>query len=162
MTDKEFFVQTLKDELPRFDRVFKALPAKKMEWRPHGKSRKAMELVTAMASEASMFDTILKTGKLDFMKLVPLKAKTVNAMAKHFKETLEGVVLMAKKMPQAKWDSAALMMMGDKVEWKSTRGNMLLGFLLDLIHHRGQLSVYIRPMGGKVPSIYGPSGDTNG
>ena len=34
--------------------------------------------------------------------------------------------------------------------------------LLDAIHHRGQLSVYIRPMGGKVPSIYGPSGDDMG
>jgi uncharacterized damage-inducible protein DinB len=28
------------------------------------------------------------------------------------------------------------------------------------IHHRGQLSAYLRPMGGKVPSIYGPSGDS--
>jgi uncharacterized damage-inducible protein DinB len=32
--------------------------------------------------------------------------------------------------------------------------------MLDAIHHRGQLSTYLRPMGGKVPSIYGPSGDT--
>ena len=31
--------------------------------------------------------------------------------------------------------------------------------LLDSIHHRGQLSVYIRPAGGKVPSIYGPTAD---
>ena len=32
--------------------------------------------------------------------------------------------------------------------------------LFDALHHRGQLSVYLRPMGGKVPSIYGPSADT--
>jgi uncharacterized damage-inducible protein DinB len=32
--------------------------------------------------------------------------------------------------------------------------------LLDAIHHRGQLSTYLRPMGGTVPSIYGPSADT--
>jgi uncharacterized damage-inducible protein DinB len=32
--------------------------------------------------------------------------------------------------------------------------------LLDGIHHRGQLSTYLRPMGGKVPAIYGPSADT--
>ena len=38
-------------------------------------------------------------------------------------------------------------------------GDLLWLFLLDGIHHRGQLSTYIRPMGGKVPSIYGPSGD---
>ena len=28
------------------------------------------------------------------------------------------------------------------------------------VHHRGQLSAYLRSMGGKIPSIYGPSGDT--
>jgi uncharacterized damage-inducible protein DinB len=32
--------------------------------------------------------------------------------------------------------------------------------LFDAIHHRGQLSAYLRPMGGKVPSIYGPSADS--
>jgi uncharacterized damage-inducible protein DinB len=37
--------------------------------------------------------------------------------------------------------------------------NRLWLFFFDAIHHRGQLSTYIRPMGGKVPSIYGPSGD---
>jgi uncharacterized damage-inducible protein DinB len=52
--------------------------------------------------------------------------------------------------------------MGEKVEWETTRGKMAWGLLLDLIHHRGQLSVYIRNMGGRVPAIYGPSGDENG
>ena len=33
------------------------------------------------------------------------------------------------------------------------------GFLLDMIHHRGQISTYLRPMGAKVPQIYGPSAD---
>jgi uncharacterized damage-inducible protein DinB len=33
------------------------------------------------------------------------------------------------------------------------------GFLLDMIHHRGQLSTYLRPMGSTVPQIYGPSAD---
>jgi hypothetical protein len=33
------------------------------------------------------------------------------------------------------------------------------GFLFDLIHHRGQLSTYLRPMGSTVPAIYGPSAD---
>jgi len=39
---------------------------------------------------------------------------------------------------------------------------MLWGFLFDAIHHRGQLSSYLRPMGAKVPSIYGPSADDPG
>jgi uncharacterized damage-inducible protein DinB len=37
--------------------------------------------------------------------------------------------------------------------------DMLWIMLLDAVHHRGQLSVYLRMAGGKVPSIYGPSAD---
>lgn len=45
---------------------------------------------------------------------------------------------------------------------EATMGELLWLFLFDAIHHRGQLSTYIRPMGGKVPSIYGPSADDPG
>jgi uncharacterized damage-inducible protein DinB len=38
--------------------------------------------------------------------------------------------------------------------------NFLAMALKHSVHHRGQLSTYIRPMGGKVPGIYGPSADT--
>jgi uncharacterized damage-inducible protein DinB len=47
--------------------------------------------------------------------------------------------------------------------WQSAPLGVMVWFtLFDLIHHRGQLSTYIRPMGGKVPSIYGPSADDPG
>ncbi len=65
-------------------------------------------------------------------------------------------------MSEEDWNGKAMMMSGEKVEWETTKGKMVWGLLFDLIHHRGQLSVYLRPMGGKVPSIYGPSGDTEG
>jgi len=48
--------------------------------------------------------------------------------------------------------------MGDN-SFTDTVGNTLWGYLFDMVHHRGQLSAYIRPMGGKVPNTYGPSGD---
>ena len=36
---------------------------------------------------------------------------------------------------------------------------MAWSFLFDIVHHRGQITTYLRPMGSKVPQIYGPSGD---
>jgi uncharacterized damage-inducible protein DinB len=39
-------------------------------------------------------------------------------------------------------------------------GDLAWTLLLDAVHHRGQLSTYLRPMGAKVPAIYGPSADT--
>ena len=52
--------------------------------------------------------------------------------------------------------------MGPGAEWSDTLENMFWGYLFDMVHHRGQLSAYLRPMGGKVPSIYGPSADDSG
>ena len=46
--------------------------------------------------------------------------------------------------------------------WEDTLSQMVWGVFFDEIHHRGQLSTYLRPMGGKVPSIYGPSADDPG
>jgi uncharacterized damage-inducible protein DinB len=66
------------------------------------------------------------------------------------------------KVKDAAWKKKARFLMGGKVAWEAPLGDMLWGFLFDAIHHRGQLSTYLRPMGAKVPSIYGPSGDDPG
>ena len=52
--------------------------------------------------------------------------------------------------------------MDGRVFFEVPLGQMFWLGLFDAIHHRGQLSVYIRPMGGRVPSIYGPSADDPG
>ena len=56
----------------------------------------------------------------------------------------------------------AKFLMGGAAVWEDAVGQMVWGMLFDAIHHRGQLSTYLRPMGGKVPSIYGPSADDPG
>ena len=50
-------------------------------------------------------------------------------------------------------------MMGGQEVMKATGYDNAWGFLLDMIHHRGQLTTYLRPMGSTVPQIYGPSAD---
>jgi uncharacterized damage-inducible protein DinB len=61
------------------------------------------------------------------------------------------------------WNHPAWLLQGtEEILLKDTVGGLLWIALFDFVHHRGQLSTYIRPMGGKVPSIYGPSGDDAG
>ena len=58
------------------------------------------------------------------------------------------------------WNRSAWLIRGEQeVMLKDTVGGILWIALFDAVHHRGQLSTYIRPMAGKVPSIYGPSAD---
>ena len=60
------------------------------------------------------------------------------------------------------WARPVRMIVDGAVMWEAPLGEMLFGFLFDAIHHRGQLSSYLRPMGAKVPAIYGPSADEPG
>ena len=158
MTDREFFIRTVADELPRFERLMKAVPADKPDYKPHPQSRSAMELAGVLAVDAIGFAPILKTGVLDAATPSP-PFKDTNEIIGIFSKELQNAKTIAEGMTEADWNSEAKMTMGEKVEWQTTKGVMVWGLLFDLIHHRGQLSVYIRPMGGTVPSIYGPSGD---
>ncbi len=161
MTDREFFLQTIEDECPRFEKVFKALPADRLDYTPHPKSRTAKQIVDSMtALEACTFETFLTTGSLDFATVKPVEYKTIDEAWMAFKEAFDDTKQIVSGMSEADWASSAKMMTGAEVNWETTKGGMAWGLLLDLIHHRGQLSTYIRPMGGKVPSIYGPSGDS--
>jgi uncharacterized damage-inducible protein DinB len=160
MTDREFFIKTVADEAPRFERVLKALPVDKLDYKPHEKSRSALEVAAVMSAESSTFSLFLKTGVVDMGALGTPSSKTAEEAAAKLTQFLGDTEQIAKSMSEADWGSAAKMMAGEKVEWETTKGGMAWGLLLDLIHHRGQLSAYIRPMGGKVPSIYGPSADS--
>jgi uncharacterized damage-inducible protein DinB len=164
MTEKEFFGVILKGELPRFERVFRAVeqvPVKKHSYKHDKKSRTTMELLThTFGSESGMIPELLKTGKLDFMAWSKPKWKTAQAVRKEFMKNMNEVLELAEKMSEKKWADKAQMFMGEHLEWEDPRGKIAWEFLLDLIHHRGQLSTHLRPMGGKVPSIYGPSADS--
>ncbi len=81
-----------------------------------------------------------------------------------FPATLPKVEKLVKGIDDKTWDGKIghPLRPGRKGVPVRAAGRMVWFTLFDLIHHRGQLSTYIRPMGGKVPSIYGPSADDPG
>ena len=58
------------------------------------------------------------------------------------------------RLPAAQWDGT-LEFFGSQ----RPPSPMAWSFLFDIVHHRGQITTYLRPMGSTVPQIYGPSGD---
>jgi hypothetical protein len=161
-TSKEFLLQLIDAETPAFVRVLEALPADKMDWKPDPKSSTAKERASQVALEGGQMGDIFEKGVIVYDPSANPSYASTAEMVSAFTAGMARAKDALMKMSDADWESEAKMMMGGKEGWKSTKGDMGLGFMLDLIHHRGQLSVYIRPMGGKVPSIYGPSADTTG
>ena len=156
MTPQEFFFQTWSREMPKFDSVMDALDPARLDYRPHPKSRSAAEMVTLLARFQEMLVGMMETGVIDYKDF---QTDDYDEMRALWKKSTAKLTDRLKKLDDAGWKRPVLFLMGGKQINESTTNEMLWGFLHDMIHHRGQLSTYIRPMGGKVPSIYGPSAD---
>ena len=79
-----------------------------------------------------------------------------------FEKSYADIVDRVGKMDAAAWDRPAKLTARGKVMMEQPAREFIWMLFFDAIHHRGQLAAYLRPMGGKVPSIYGPSADTRG
>ena len=160
MNTRDYFIQRFTAEKPAFLRVFKAVPPDQLGYRPHPRSMSAGDLVWLLASELHDACEIADHGEVNFTK-TPAPSTLEASIAAYEKNAL-ALEQKLPKLDDAAWERKARFLMDGNVAWETGLGDMMWGFLFDAIHHRGQLSTYLRPMGGKVPSIYGPSADDPG
>ena len=159
MTNADFWASRWESEQAAFRKVLAALPADKLEYCPHEKCTKAGNLAWQLAVEQQGMAELLKDGKTDY-PTEPKRPDSLDGILAGWDAATELVREALKSTDDAKWDEQAQFIMGGAPVWTDSLRNMLWGFLFDMVHHRGQLSSYLRPMGGKVPAIYGPSGDS--
>ena len=160
MNTREYYGQRFKAENPTFLRVLRAVPPDKAAYRPDPRSTSAAGLAWLLASEFGDACTIVDRREVDFVQR-PEPATFQESIAE-YERNAEALEKRIATLDDAAWDGKARFLMNGAVAWETTLGDMLWGFLFDAIHHRGQLSSYLRPMGAKVPSIYGPSADDPG
>jgi uncharacterized damage-inducible protein DinB len=160
MTNLEFCLAKRKAELPAFVRVLKAVPPGRLDYRPDPKSRTAAQLAWLLASEEGALVTLLDTATIEWKEQKPpTRAEEIVAA---FERNAAAANERLARLDEAGWQKKVRFLMEGAPPWEDTLGEFVWGFLFDEIHHRGQLSTYLRPMGGKVPSIYGPSADDAG
>lgn len=152
------------EELERTRRVFDRIPADKLTWKPHEKSRTLGQLAMHIAgvpgaiagmTEGETFDIL----KGDFEPPSPKSTEEIQASLNRSAERVEKTFQTAnEESAYAQWrlmrGDAVLMAVPRVVAWRS----MLLNHWY---HHRGQLTVYLRLLGIPVPAVYGPSADEN-
>ena len=147
---REDHLECLKAETPTFIKVMRAVPGDQASYRPHPRSSSAADIVWLLAVELRDAITIIERGEVDFsFTPAPGIAESVAAYEKH----AHALEQRLATLDDAAWDGKARLKMDGKMVWETTLGDMLFGFLFDAVHHRGQLSSYLRPMGAKVPSI---------
>jgi uncharacterized damage-inducible protein DinB len=122
------------------------------DYRPDPKSRTAQDIAWQIVGEEKMLIDALESGKAEWAP-TPTPA-TMKEVLDTYEQQSAGMEKRWTALPDDRWNGA--------VEWFGTQrpaSSIVWGFLFDIIHHRGQITTYLRPMGSTVPQIYGPSAD---
>ncbi len=159
MTNQQFFAQTLSGEFDRFHNVIAALPADKLAYRHDEKSRSARQLVGHLIGHFQDLGELADTGHIKNHR-VEVPFETLAQATALFDESFRALQKKLETVSAEQWSMPAEFRAGDFLIMTAPTGTLMWTLLFDAVHHRGQLSTCIRPMGGKVPGIYGPSADT--
>ena len=158
MNLRDFYLKRAKAEFPVFLKVLRELP-EDLSYKPHERSPSAEQLVWTITNEMKALNDVVETGKADWEEMKPPSRDEMTGMfEKWSNELLDKVAAM----DDATQERNAQFLYQGHVVMEKPMMEFLWDFMFDAIHHRGQLSAYLRPMGGKVPSIYGPSADDSG
>lgn len=158
MSERDQFIQTWEREFQTTLKVLKAYPADKLDLKPAEKSKSARDLLFVFANEQHFFSQILD-GALDFTSSAPQPPATLEEIVSATEKGNAALVARINAMPDASFNESVVFPVAPKTMQPVRKMNLSWMMLMDSIHHRGQLSVYIRLAGGKVPSIYGPTAD---
>jgi uncharacterized damage-inducible protein DinB len=160
----ELLIAELDREVPRSRRVLVEVPAGKYDWKPHDKSMIFGYLANMVATMPAWVAMGVRMNELD---VAPAGG---SAMSQEKLETSDALV---KALDKSAADArAALSGTTDEflmTPWKllargqvvmeTPRWEMIQDTINHWAHHRGQMTVYLRLVGAKVPSVYGPSAD---
>ena len=151
MDEKSLFTEFWTNESKTTRNVLARIP-EGSDYRPDPKSRTAKEIAWQIVCEEKMIIEALEQGKAEWAP--PPTPATM-------KDVLEAYEKQSARMP-GRWAALTADRWGGTLEFFGSQrpaSPMAWSFLFDIVHHRGQITTYLRPMGSTVPQIYGPSAD---
>ena len=151
-----YYLQGIENEAKATCKVVGAVPDDKSDYRPHPTSRSARELAWHIVNSDVWFLNSIHGGSFSMEEeKIPQDIKTSSDMVNWYQKKLAEGIAKVRGM-----GAEQLARPVDFFGVYNLPAGMYLGFLNNhSIHHRGQLSAYLRPMGAKVPNIYGGSAD---
>jgi uncharacterized damage-inducible protein DinB len=160
-TAKEHYLSTYEREHASTMRVLRAYPGDKLDLAPHERCSTARTLIWTFVREQAMAERALTTG-FDWSEAggaPPPPPETLEEIVAAFDAKHRRVAELVRGMPDEGLLETIQFFVAPKTLGDVRRFDFLWMLLHDQIHHRGQLTIYLRLAGGKVPSIYGPSAD---
>jgi uncharacterized damage-inducible protein DinB len=161
----ESLAAEMRQEAKTTRRLLERVPEESFGWKPHEKSMTLGRLAAHVAELPELIGPALTRDELDFAAgdFKPFTPTSTAELLEKFDRNIEAAAGLLEKQPDERMGESWRLRSGDHVLFEMPRA-LVVRFvgLNHVIHHRGQLSVYLRMLDVPVPSIYGPSADEAG
>jgi uncharacterized damage-inducible protein DinB len=153
------FREELESEVRATRRCLEVIPDRLYEWKPHEKSMNMGYLALLVADIPRWIIFSLEKGEVDFATFEQFKLSTTEALLKHFDSNVEGAKRVLSDMSDEDLTRKFSLKNSGTVLYSAPMKENIRSTINHWVHHRGQLTVYMRLNNIAVPSIYGPSAD---
>jgi uncharacterized damage-inducible protein DinB len=157
------FAETL---LPEFDqemastrKAIERVPTDKGTWKPHPKSFALGHLTQLISGMPGWLTNMATQSELNLAAQAGYSLESTESLVARFDKLVVEARAALANLKDADVSAPWSLKHGDRVLFTSTRGETIRSTINHIIHHRGQLTVYLRLVDVPVPSIYGPTAD---
>ena len=162
MNDKAFaqdYAQELAAEVPSTTKCLERIPLEKFDWKPHERSMQLGYLALLTGEIPRWITHIILHPEIDLSTFEHIEPKTADELTKLFNEGAEEAIQTLNKVEDDTLSAKFELQVNGQTVLSSTKREQIAQCINHMVHHRGQLTVYMRLLDIPVPSIYGPSAD---
>ena len=162
MNDKAFaqeYAQELAAEIPSTAKCLERIPLEKFDWKPHERSMQLGYLALLTGEIPRWITHIILHPEIDLATFAHDQPKTGEELSQLFHKNVDEAIATLNMVEDGDLDDKFELKTNGEVVLSSTKREQVAQCINHMVHHRGQLTVYMRLLDIPVPSIYGPSAD---
>lgn len=155
----KFFLHEMETEVPATRKCLKRIPESLFDWKPHEKSMSMGYLVLLVAEMPKWITETIEKSVIDFVSFKHYHLKNTAELINHFDENIKVATDVLQRVTNDELSEYFYLKNNGVELYRAPKDETISSTINHWVHHRGQLSVYMRLNNIPVPSIYGPSAD---
>ena len=159
MTIGQTLIPEFDQEMSTTRRALERVPGDKGQWKPHPKSFALAHLAQLIATMPGWLTRTIRDTEIDLAKSAGYSIEKTEALLGQFDQHVREARAALSAVTDADLDVMWSLKHGERVLFSAPRGTVVRQHINHLVHHRGQLTVYLRLLDVPIPSIYGPTAD---
>lgn len=155
----QLYAKELEAEVAATKKCIERIPLDLYNYKPHERSMSLGNLTKLVADIPKWIKLAIKDGVVDFATYEHFKPNSPGELVKHFEENVKDAKAVLENVTDEALEEMFYLKNNGQELMRDTKKDTVRSSINHMVHHRGQLTVYMRLNDIAVPSIYGPSAD---